>query len=425
MSDIVKKKSIYRRLPFYYGWLILIETFLVYMFMYGLRYSIGIFFIPLQEEFGWTSTMTAGAVTIFFWTYGFIGLLVGRLVNKIGVRKAISLGGIFLGLGGILASLTSELWQLYLSWGVISAVGSSILYTIPNMILSRFFLRHRGKAIGWSSIGVSVGQAIIVPFAASIVESYGWRLSYIVLSSFVLIGTSCLGYIIFRESPESIGLNVDGDEAVVHEVKNDLDEKNVNDRWTSAEALKTRSFKLILASYFFTVGCVISVLTFVVPHIISLGIDPLLASTAFGLIGLMSALGSFIFGFVSDKIGRKYAIIITAIGIALSMFLSTIIQPDIRWVFGWVTFYGLSYGGIPEQYVALLADFFKSKEDISIFGYLMFTGSLGGALFPLVGGYLYDLTGGYQASLIFIGSSMVGALATILLVKPPEKNFIT
>ena len=78
-------RSIYQKLPFYYGWLIFfetllkLETFLLYVLMYGLRYSIGVFFVPLQEEFGWTRAMTASIITVFFCTYGVTGLFVDRV----------------------------------------------------------------------------------------------------------------------------------------------------------------------------------------------------------------------------------------------------------------------------------------------------------------------------------------------------------
>ena len=416
-----QKTSIYQRLPFFYGWLIFLATVLSYMFMYGLRYSVGVFFVPLQNEFGWTSAMTAGTVTVFFWVYGFTALFIGRLCERIGVRLTISLGGLLLGVGGILASFTGDLWHLYVAWGIFAAIGSSILYTIPNMVLGRFFQKHRGKAVGWSSIGISAAQAILVPFAAWAIIQYGWRPAFIILGVFVLVGVSLPGYLIFRESPESIGLGKDGIKATFQEEKVNVSREDIGAvGWTAKDALRTRSFRLILVSYFFQVGGVVSLLTFVVPHIIRLGIDPLAASTAIGVIGVMSAIGSFIFGFVSDLIGRKYTIALTTGGIAISMLVSTIIPPNIILLYAWVTLYGLTYGGAPEQYAAIVTDYFGSRKDISLFGYVMFAGALGGGLFPLVGGYLSDLTGGYYASLLFLGVGMLGALLTILPVEQPE-----
>ena len=68
-----------KSLPFYYGWVVFAVTFLIYMFMYGLRYSVGVFFIPIQQEFGWSTAVTASAVTVFFWVYATAAPLVGGL----------------------------------------------------------------------------------------------------------------------------------------------------------------------------------------------------------------------------------------------------------------------------------------------------------------------------------------------------------
>jgi MFS family permease len=416
---MAEQPSIYERLPFYYGWLVFTATFLSYLFMYGLRYSVGVFFVPLQDEFGWTSATTAGALTVFFWVYGVAALFIGRVCTGLGVRRTILLGGFLLGVGGILTSQTVELWHLYVSWGVIAAVGASILYTIPNMVLGRFFLRHRGKAVGWSSIGISVSQAVLVPFAAWTVVQFGWRHAYLLLSAFVILGVSLPGYLIFRENPESIGLRKDGVRKKFPPPPRPAPTDDPG--WTVGAALRTRPFQLIIVSYFFLVGGIVSLLTFVVPHIIQLGVDRLVASTAFIVIGVMSALGSFAFGFVSDRIGRKATIVLTTTGIAASMFVSTVIPPTLLFFYLWVTLYGLTYGGVPEQYAAIVADYFGSRNDIALFGYVMFAGALGGGLFPLIGGYLRDVTGSYYASLLFLGVGMLGSLITVLPLRPPRR----
>ena len=126
-----------KNLPFYYGWVIFGVTFLIYAFMYGLRYSIGVFFTPIQDEFHWTTSMTASAVTVFFWVYALSAPFVGRLAERMGVRKTVLIGGVLLGGGGALVSTVRELWQLYLFWGVIAATGAAVLYIIPTMALSR------------------------------------------------------------------------------------------------------------------------------------------------------------------------------------------------------------------------------------------------------------------------------------------------
>jgi len=410
-----------RSLPFYYGWVIFAITFLIYMFMFGLRYSVGVFFTPVQREFGWSTAMTASAVTVFFWVYALSAPLVGRLAERMGVRKTVLLGGLLLGGGGALVSLVRELWHLYLFWGVVAAVGASALYVIPTMALSRFFVKKRGRAVGWSSVGVSIGQATIIPIVAVLIEEYGWRMAIQSLGLVVVAVTSLIGYVFLREDPESMGLHADGEEAHATDAMSNQDSGvNTSVEWRPREALKTASFRLIIISYFFAIGGIISILTFVVPHMIQAGIDPVKASGAFGIIGAMSAAGSFLFGIVSDRLGRRATIIATTAGIALSLFTASILPVNLALLYAWAVLYGLTYGGCPEQYAAIITDYFGMRYSTSLFGFLTLGGGIGGGLFPLIGGWLVDLTGTYYVTLIFLATGMCLATLTMFIAGKPE-----
>ena len=409
-----------RRLPFYYGWVVFAVTFLIYAFMYGLRYSIGVFFTPIQQEFGWSTATTASAVTVFFWVYALAAPIVGSLAARIGVRKTVLIGGLLLGGGGALVSQVQELWQLYLFWGVIAAFGAAALYVIPTMVLSRFFLRKRGRAVGWASVGVSVGQAILVPLVGVAIQTYGWRAAILGLGSVVVVVTSVVGYLFLREDPESMGLHVDGvepdaplegSEPVIVEPEEYQEPRVV---------LTSSTFRLIVLSYFFAVGGIISILTFVVPHMIRMGLTPLQASGAFGVIGAMSAAGSFLFGFASDRLGRKTTILVTTIGIAVSFFVASVLPSDLTLLYAWAVLYGLTYGGCPEQYAALISDYYGNRHATTLFGFLTLGGGIGGGLFPLIGGWLVDLTGAYFWTLILLGCSMCAAALMILAAPPPR-----
>ena len=407
-----------KSLPFYYGWVIFAITFLIYAFMFGLRYSIGVLFTPVQEEFGWTTAMTASAVTVFFWVYAVSAPLVGTLSERIGVRKTVLIGGLLLGGGGALVSTIQELWHLYLFWGVIAATGSAALYVIPTVILSRFFRRKRGRAVGWSSMGVSVGQATIVPVVANLIVVWGWRATMRALGLVVVVATSVIGYVFLREDPESMGLHIDGEEP--DEIQRDEDSGSPEIDWEPRLAIGTRSLRLVTLSYFFAVGGIISILTFVVPHMISIGIDPIKASGAFGVIGIMSAAGSFLFGIVSDRFGRRATILATTCGMALSFFTAAFLPANLTMLYAWAILYGLTYGGAPEQYAAIITDYFGRRYSTTLFGFLTLGGGIGGGLFPLLGGWLVDITGSYKVTLLFLGCAMLLATFTMLLTRSPD-----
>ncbi len=405
-----------KRLPFYYGWVIFAITFFIYMFMYGLRYSVGIFFEPIRNEFGWTNAMTASGVTIFFWVYAFAAPLVGQLARRIGVRKTVLLGGLFLGGGGVIVSQITALWQLYIAWGVIAAIGSAALYIVPTMVLSKFFHKKRGSTVGWSSVGVSAGQALIIPWIARIIPEWGWRPSMLFLGIMVICTTSVIGFLFLREDPEELGMFPDGADKPPEE----MDDNLVKSDWDMRSAADNRSFRLVAISYFFCLGGIISIMTFVVPHMINIGISSVQASGAFGVIGVMSAVGSILFGVFSDRFGRKWTIVSTTGLIAVVFGIATIIPANILFLYAWAVLYGLSYGGAPEQYAAIITDYFGRSHSTSLFGMLTLVGGIGGGLFPLIGGWLVDKTGNYYATLLFLAAGMALAAGTAFMAKEPN-----
>ncbi|MFC1803479.1 MFS transporter [Thermoproteota archaeon] len=406
-----------KRLSFYYGWVIFGITFLIYMFMYALRYSVGIFFEPIRNEFGWTNAMTASGVTIFFWTYAFSAPFIGQLARKIGVRRTVFFGGLLLGGGGVILSQINALWQLYLAWGVIASLGSVALYIVPTMVLSKFFIKKRGSAVGWSSMGVSAGQALIIPQIAKLIPSWGWRPSMLLLGIMVICTTSVLGWLFLRENPEELGLFPDGADSP----PDDNAKGNGGVDWSPKEAAGNWSFRLIAFSYFFSMGGIISIMTFVVPHMINIGIPPIQASGAFGIIGVMSATGSFLFGFVSDRFGRKLTIIITTGLLAITFGVATVIPSDLTFLYAWTVLYGLSYGGAPEQYAAIVTDYFGTTHNTTLFGLVTLVGGIGGGLFPLLGGWLVDQTESYYATLLLLAVGMALAACIAFLTKEPKR----
>jgi len=326
------------------------------------------------------------------------------------------MGGLLLGGGGLILSQVQQLWQLYLAWGVMAAIGSAALYVIPTMVLSMFFYKKRGSTVGWSSVGVSAGQALIIPQVARLIEAWGWRPSMALLGGTVIATTSVIGYLFLREDPESIGLFTDGAD---HPPELEADNLVKSD-WDTKAALSNWSFRLVAISYFFCLGGVVSIMTFVVPHMINVGISSIQASAAFGIIGVMSAVGSIIFGFFSDRFGRKWTIIATTGLLALAFGIATVIPANLKLLYAWTVLYGLSYGGAPEQYAAIITDYFGRSHSTTLFGFITLAGGIGGGLFPLIGGWLVDQTGNYYATLLFLAVTMALGTGTALLAKEPN-----
>jgi MFS family permease len=153
---------------------------------------------------------------------------------------------------------------------------------------------------------------------------------------------------------------------------------------------------------------------------INIGISPIEASGAFGVIGIMSAMGSILFGFFSDRFGRKLTIVVTTGLISIAFVVSTVIPPNLTMLYLWTVLYGLSYGGAPEQYAAIVTDYFGTTHNTTLFGLVTLAGGIGGGLFPLIGGWIVDQTGSYYKTLLVLGAGMALASALAFSLKDPN-----
>src|SRR3954466_11016988 len=164
------------RLPFFYGWIIVIVTFITMAIGGKARTSFSLFFPPILYEFGWERGVTAGAFSFGFLVSGIVSPLIGRLMDRAGPRAVMELGVALMGGGLLLAPLTSQPWHLYVTIGVMVGAGSVCLgYSGQSLFLPNWFIRTRGLAIGIAFAGVGIGSVTLLPGAPHTIGGTGWR----------------------------------------------------------------------------------------------------------------------------------------------------------------------------------------------------------------------------------------------------------
>src|ERR1700704_1938109 len=137
------------RLPFFYGWIIVIVTFVTMAIGVNARTSFSLFFPPIVDEFGWERGVTAGAFSFGFLVFGAVSPLIGRLMDRSGPRAVMEIGVALMAGGLLLAPLTTQPWHLYLTIGVMVGAGSICLgYSGQSLYLPNWFNRRRGLAMG-------------------------------------------------------------------------------------------------------------------------------------------------------------------------------------------------------------------------------------------------------------------------------------
>ena len=172
---------------FFYGYIVVAVAVGIMMLAWGANRTFGVFLEPLINEFSWTRAGVSGAFTLCMLITGLLGIVAGRLNDRFGPRLVMTACGFFVGLGYLLMSQISTIWQLYLFYGVIIAMGTSGGYVPLVSTVARWFVKRRGLVTGIVISGIGLGTMVVPPIAAQLISSYGWRTSYIIVGIAALV----------------------------------------------------------------------------------------------------------------------------------------------------------------------------------------------------------------------------------------------
>lgn len=389
----------------FYGWRIAAATFAVlFIGLCSGFYTVSVFLEPIQRESGWSRTQISLGFTIAALLVGFLSPLVGMAVARLGVKKVQLFGALVTGTGLILASFIQTLWQYYTIYAIM-ALGLASLGIVPSQtIISHWFTKRRGAAMGMIMTGIGLGGMVMVFIASAMNDAYGWRWAYRLLGLLVLGIVLPVILIVIRNKPEELGLFPDGIAASASEASGLQTLRS----FTVKEAFGTLPFKLT---------CLIMILFSIILggltlHAIALfrsyGVDQ--ANTTWSLTLGASVLGRIMFGFLSDKTSKKHLLVVSWLFHIISFGAIMMIADMSGFVWGFVIFYGLALG----SFVTLLPLFIGERFGVEHFSKLI--GIIG--LFQVIGlaagsmllGKIYDATASYTNAVTLLFVLSIAAL---------------
>ncbi|MGD2186773.1 MAG: MFS transporter [Desulfobacterales bacterium] len=398
---------------FHYSYVIAASCFSIQAVGVGTYFSYGVLFNPLIDEFGWSRASIAGASSVAFLLMGLLGIVIGRLNDRIGPRKLMTVTGVFFGLGYLLMSRLETVWQLYLFFGIVFGIGLSSIDVIALTTIARWFVRKRGLVTGIVKVGTGAGQ-MTIPFLASIlIISYGWRHACVLIGAAVLIILVAIAQLM-RRDPAMLGLSPDGDAA------GPANEPALTPEGLFlSEAIRIRQFWTICAANMAVVFCLMLVMVHIAPYAIDMEVSPTKAAGVLSTIGGVSMAGRFFSGLTIDRVGsRKVMIFCYFLLIAALLWLQLANELWMIYLFGVI--YGIAHGGFFTAISPIVAEFFGIKSHGALFGIVVFSGTFGGAAGPFLAGYIFDVTGGYDLAIwICILMSALG-FALVSSLKPLE-----
>lgn len=399
---------------FFYGYIVVGVSFFIMVVSWALYYSFGVFFKPLLNEFGWTHAMTSSAFSLSMIMYGVLGIVVGGLNDRFGPRVALTLCGLLLGLGYLLMSQVSALWQMYLFYGVLIGPGMSGVWVPQLSTVARWFIGRRTLMTGIVLAGVSIGQLIGPPVTTRLIAVYDWRLSYIMLGGVVLVFVVLFAQFLRRDPAQMGHLPYGADEGKQPELK------SVTQAFSLKEAMYTAQFWVVFTIFFCYGFGVFAIVVHIVPHAIELGISAASAANILSCRGGMSLVGNYVLGGIADRIGNRRIFIVGFIMI-LAALLWLVPARELWMLYLFAMIFGFAGGGMAASESPLAAGLFGLSSHGLIYGVVHLGFTAGAAFGPVVTGYIFDLTGSYQVAFLVCAAFGIIGIMLAAILRPTRR----
>src|SRR5579859_868989 len=196
----------------HYGWVMVAVTFFAALVSAGTVGAPGVFIVPLQHEFGWTTAEISSALSIRFILFGLMAPFAAALLNRYGLRN-VTLTAQLIVVSALLASLAmTKVWHLILLWGVVIGIGTGMTALVLGAtVAARWFAARRGLVVGILTASAATGQLLFLPLLASLTDRMGWRVALALMCG--MLGVAAFAVLmVMRDRPSDLGLRPFGDE---------------------------------------------------------------------------------------------------------------------------------------------------------------------------------------------------------------------
>jgi sugar phosphate permease len=405
----------------HYAWVIAGVTFFAMLTTSAALGLPGAMLQPLSKEFGWTTDQLSSVFAVRFALFGLLGPFAATFIMRFGLRRIMVTAATFIAVAMVLATGVTQLWQLFLLWGLVLGSGTGLTALVLGaMVANRWFTTNRGLVVGLFAASTATGQLIFLPVAAWMIENIGWR--YAVIPVFIAcVIVALLATLLMRDHPANVGLRSYGEPESAQPDKPPARATTLNllgPFKVLAEASHNRTFWILAGTFFI---CGLSTNGLVQTHFISLcgdqGLSAVPAASVLAMMGAFDLVGTTLSGYLSDRYDNR----------KLLFWYYGLRGVSLFWLpFSTFTFYGLSifamfYGldwvaTIPPTVKLAAQEFGKEKAGM-IFGWIFAAHQLGSATAAYGAGLTRTLLLTYNPALFAAGAACLIAAVSVLMIR--------
>lgn len=361
------------------------------------------------------------AFTLFFICTAISGPFAGRLVHHYGARKVISLGALAACIGYALLSQTSQHWHFYTGYALVGIGVASTGPVITTFVISNWFVRRRGMAIGALSMGPGTAGLLFTPLVIIyLLPNLGWNNTYLIYAAISGVIGIPLAALVIRTEPADIRLLADG-KATAETATIDIEAAVITQGISFKNATTTQAFWLVGFAILF-VSTHMGVMQSQVPHLEDLGFSPGVVASTMSIVAVTSAMGPLLFGWLSDRIKIKSTAILAVTLLTISIVILIQVTANtpswLIWMYAMIL--GLGVGGWMPTMSLLTSTNFGLLAYGTIYGALNAFQSIGAAVAPIFSGYFYDTRGTFELAFILTAILVALGIPVILAIRRPK-----
>jgi len=387
----------------------------------GLRSTPGVLMVPWEEAFGWSRQAISFAAAIGIFLFGLTGPFAAAAMQRFGIRATVITALAMMSLSSAASLFMTETWQLILTWGVVSGIGSGCVTNVLSAtIVNRWFVTNRGLVMGLFAASTSTGTLVFLPVLSAISIDHGWKpVVFCVAIAMALLVP--LVFFLLPESPADVGavpFGADPDHPV--EVR-----ERANPLKTAFSALgegcRSRTFWLLAVTFFV---CGFTTNGLVGTHMIALchdhGMDAVAAGGLLAIMGLFDLVGTTASGWLTDRVDPR-KLLFAYYGVrGLSLIYLPFADFSFYGLSLFAVFYGLDWIATVPPTLAIANKAFGIKKAPILFGWISASHQIGAASAAFFAGVLRTSTGSYSESFIIAG--FVAVIAAFLALAIQTKS---
>ncbi len=377
-------------------WFILIIATTVAFIANGIRLSYGVFTVPLEEAFSLTRSQAVLPYALSMIVGGVAQPFAGILMDARGPRKAIVISVVLLAVGFITAALAQNLWQITLGYGLLTGVASTgLAVTAFSLLITGWFKQQRGKALGLAIAGIPLGMLVFSPLTASLISSFGWQSTFLILAAVMLLVVFPISWFFVREPVET------GKLAAKISTRGLFFNSEI---W---QAIKAKPYWILIVKYF---GCGFSAVL-ISGHLPAMalenGFSAQQGATALGLLGAGGAVGVVLGGWASDRFGLYKTLVISYLMRAVGLFLLAFFVQDLASFYVFSLIVGMPVLLSVSMTHLIIYDIFGAGIAGRMMGLTFLVHQVGATIGPYFGGWIFEFSGSYMPALVIGGVALL------------------